>query len=53
MHTFLQDETGATSIEYAFIAVLVAVVMVTALGALGSSLTLGLDASTDQLTTAS
>jgi pilus assembly protein Flp/PilA len=35
---FLQDESGATAIEYGLIAALVAVVLVTALGAMGSKL---------------
>jgi len=35
---FLKDESGATAIEYGLIAALVAVVLVTALGALGSNL---------------
>jgi pilus assembly protein Flp/PilA len=35
---FLTDESGATAIEYGLIAALVAVVLVTALGALGSNL---------------
>ena len=36
---FLKDESGATAIEYGLIAALVAVVLVTALGTLGSNLT--------------
>ncbi|WP_372782246.1 Flp family type IVb pilin [Phenylobacterium sp.] len=35
---FLKDESGATAIEYGLIAALVAVVLVTALGAMGSKL---------------
>jgi pilus assembly protein Flp/PilA len=35
---FLKDESGATAIEYGLIAALVAVVLVTALGALGTQL---------------
>lgn len=35
---FLKDESGATAIEYGLIAALVAVVLVTAIGALGSNL---------------
>ena len=35
---FLKDESGATAIEYGLIAALVAVVLVTALTALGSNL---------------
>jgi pilus assembly protein Flp/PilA len=35
---FLRNESGATAIEYGLIAALVAVVLVTALGAMGSKL---------------
>ena len=35
---FLRDESGATAIEYGLIAALVAVVLVTALGAMGNQL---------------
>lgn len=35
---FMRDELGATAIEYGLIAALVAVVLVTALGLLGSNL---------------
>ena len=35
---FVNDESGATAIEYAFIAVLIAVVLVTALRAVGTEL---------------
>jgi pilus assembly protein Flp/PilA len=35
---FLKDESGATAIEYGLIAALVAVVLVTALTAMGTSL---------------
>ena len=35
---FLKDESGATAIEYGLIAALVAVVLVTALSALGNKL---------------
>ena len=35
---FVKDESGATAIEYGLIAALVAVVLVTALGALGNRL---------------
>ena len=42
MNTFIQrfynDESGATAIEYGLIAALVAVVLVTALGAMGTKL---------------
>ena len=37
--TFLNDETGATAIEYAMIAAFVAVAIVGAVTALGTSLT--------------
>jgi pilus assembly protein Flp/PilA len=35
---FLKDDSGATAIEYGLIAALVAVVLVTALGAMGNKL---------------
>ena len=35
---FINDESGATAIEYGLIAALVAVVLVTALGAMGNKL---------------
>ena len=35
---FVKDESGATAIEYGLIAALVAVVLVTALGAMGTKL---------------
>ncbi len=35
---FLKDESGATAIEYGLIAALVAVVLVSALGAMGTKL---------------
>ncbi|MBN2798444.1 MAG: Flp family type IVb pilin [Deltaproteobacteria bacterium] len=35
---FFQDETGATAIEYGLIAALIAVVLITALTAVGSAL---------------
>ena len=35
---FVKDESGATAIEYGLIAALVAVVLVTALGAMGNKL---------------
>ena len=35
---FCKDESGATAIEYGLIAALVAVVLVTALGAMGTKL---------------
>ena len=39
VNRFLKDESGATAIEYGLIASLVAVVLVTAIGALGVKLT--------------
>lgn len=36
---FLRDERGATAIEYALIASLIGLVIITAVGAVGSSLT--------------
>lgn len=38
MTRFLKDESGATAIEYGLIAALIAVVLVGALGALGTEL---------------
>ena len=38
MSRFVRDESGATAIEYGLIAALVAVVLVTALGAMGTNL---------------
>ena len=38
MSRFVRDESGATAIEYGLIAALVAVVLVAALGALGTNL---------------
>jgi pilus assembly protein Flp/PilA len=35
-HRFIDDQAGVTSIEYAFISVLIAVVIVTAVTAVGS-----------------
>jgi len=35
---FIQDENGATAIEYGLIASLIAVVIITAVGTLGSNL---------------
>jgi pilus assembly protein Flp/PilA len=39
LNSFLKDQSGATAIEYGLIAALVAVVLVTAIGALGNKLT--------------
>ncbi len=36
---FLRDERGATAIEYALIASLIGLVIITAVGAIGTSLT--------------
>ena len=38
MTRFLKDESGATAIEYGLIAALISVVIVTALGLIGTSL---------------
>jgi pilus assembly protein Flp/PilA len=38
MTRFLKDESGATAIEYGLIAALIAVVLVSALGLVGTSL---------------
>jgi pilus assembly protein Flp/PilA len=38
MSRFVRNESGATAIEYGLIAALVAVVLVTALGAMGTNL---------------
>lgn len=38
MTRFQKDESGATAIEYGLIAALIAVVLITALGVLGTSL---------------
>ena len=37
-HKFLKDESGATAIEYGLIAALIAVVIITAVTAVGTSL---------------
>ena len=39
LRKFLKDESGATAIEYGLIAALIAVVIITALTAVGSQLT--------------
>jgi pilus assembly protein Flp/PilA len=49
---FLKDESGATAIEYGLIAALVAVVLVTALTAMGGSLTATFNNVSDKLDTA-
>ena len=38
LHKFLKDESGATAIEYGLIAALIAVVLITVLGTVGTSL---------------
>jgi len=38
IHNFLRDEEGATAIEYALIAALIAVVIAVALGPLGTTI---------------
>jgi pilus assembly protein Flp/PilA len=40
---FLKDESGATAIEYGLIAALIAVVIVTAVGAVGTKLSTTFD----------
>ncbi len=47
--TFARDESGATAIEYALIAALVAVAMVTAAGFLGDEIALLFDGVTTEL----
>lgn len=47
---FLKDESGATAIEYGLIAALIAVVLVTALTAVGSSLGGAFDKISDEVT---
>jgi pilus assembly protein Flp/PilA len=49
---FLKDESGATAIEYGLIAALVAVVLVTALTAVGTNLTATFQKVSDKLTAA-
>ena len=48
---FLKDESGATAIEYGLIAALVAVVLVTALGLMGTKLTSTFQKAADSLPT--
>lgn len=38
LRNFLKDESGATAIEYGLIAALIAVVLITVLGTVGTSL---------------
>ncbi len=38
IHTFLNDESGATAIEYGLIAALISVAAIAAMGAMGDSL---------------
>ena len=49
---FLEDESGATAIEYGLIAALIAVVLVGALGALGGQLSTTFDTVKNSLTPA-
>ncbi len=49
---FLKDDSGATAIEYGLIAALVAVAAITALGALGDSLSSLFDSVSTALSTA-
>lgn len=49
---FINDESGATAIEYGLIAALIAVVIIAAVGALGTQLSGTFDAVTDGLTPA-
>ena len=50
---FMNDESGATAIEYGLIAALVAVVIIGALITLGSALTTTFSSVSSQLSTAS
>lgn len=49
---FLKDESGATAIEYGLIAALIAVVLVTALKAVGDSLSGAFDKISTEISTA-
>jgi pilus assembly protein Flp/PilA len=51
MTRFLKDESGATAIEYGLIAALIAVVLVTALTGIGSSLEEAFEKIEDGVTT--
>jgi len=51
MTRFLNDESGATAIEYGLIAALVAVVLVTSLGLMGGKLSSTFDKVTSSLPT--
>lgn len=49
MKSFLNDESGATAIEYGLIAALVSVAAITALGSLGDSLGVMFNSVADEL----
>lgn len=49
---FINDESGATAIEYGLIAALIAVVIIAAVGALGTQLSATFDSVTTGLTPA-
>jgi pilus assembly protein Flp/PilA len=52
INTILKDEAGATAIEYGLIAALIAVAAITAMGALGNSLSSTFSFVSTQLTNA-
>ena len=52
MKSFLNDESGATAIEYGLIAALVSVAAITALGSLGDSLGTMFNSVADELSNA-
>jgi pilus assembly protein Flp/PilA len=52
LNQFLNDESGATAIEYGLIAALVAVVIITGLTALGTSLNAKFDSVATEVTNA-
>jgi len=47
---FIQDENGATAIEYGLIASLIAVVIITAVGTLGTNLSTTFNSVADHIT---
>jgi pilus assembly protein Flp/PilA len=49
MTRFLKDESGATAIEYGLIAALISVVIVTAVGAIGTNLNTAFETIRDEL----
>jgi pilus assembly protein Flp/PilA len=49
---FIRDESGATAIEYGLIAALIAVVIITALGAVGTKLSTKFDGIATSVSTA-